>query len=117
MPFVAITTSARVEETDHQQTILNEVAHLVAEHLGKPPRYVMVHLEAGAAMAFAETGEPCAHVAVHGIGTPPREHTTALVAALCQRLAVLLGVAQGRIFVVFTSVARELWGLDGRLLG
>jgi phenylpyruvate tautomerase len=117
MPFVSITTSAPVDASDQQQAVLTEVTRLVAEHLGKPPSYVMVHLTPGAAMAFAQTAEPCAHVAVHGIGTPTREQGGALVAALCQRLEVLLGVAASRIFIVFTPVPRELWGLGGRLLG
>jgi phenylpyruvate tautomerase PptA (4-oxalocrotonate tautomerase family) len=117
MPFVEITTSAALRDPDRQRALLRQVSHLVAEHLAKPVDYVMVQLTEGVVMAFAGSTEPCARVGVHGIGAPTVDQTGGLTQALCAELESALGVASKRIFVVFTPVARELWGLDGRMLG
>ncbi len=117
MPFISITTSASFDCDERQRALLSEVTQLVAEHLGKPTSYVMVHLAAGEAMALAGSNEPCAHIAVHGIGTPTPVQTQALVAGLGRALEARAEVPSSRTFVVFTPVPRELWGLDGRMLG
>jgi phenylpyruvate tautomerase PptA (4-oxalocrotonate tautomerase family) len=117
MPFVEVTTSARLVDSGQQRALLHQVTRLTAQHLDKRPAYVMVKLTEGAAMEFAGNDEPCAHVAVNGIGTPRREQVRVLTKALCDEIERALGVSGDRTYVVFTPVPRELWGLDGSMFG
>jgi len=84
----------------------------VAGLLGKPESYVMVHLDAGAAVRFAGSSEPAAYVQLKSLGLPEAQ-TAAYSAKLCNLLQAELGIGAGRTYIEFSGPERHMWGWNG----
>jgi phenylpyruvate tautomerase len=117
MPLVQVFTSAPAPAAAAQESLLHDLSRLLAARFGKPERWVMTCLCPDLAMTFAGRTEPAAFVAVKNVGQMTGEQTTALSAALCDKLSAALGVARDRIYVEFTDVAGDLWGWNGETFG
>ena len=114
MPLVRVLTSQPLPADPG--SLLQRLTSVTAEQLGKPPAYVMVRLEPTAPMYFAGSPEPCACVEVQGLGVPSPQQARGFIAGLTEAVASL-GVPADRVFVTYTSVPAELWGMRGRPLG
>jgi phenylpyruvate tautomerase PptA (4-oxalocrotonate tautomerase family) len=111
MPLIRVDTNVRIDEAA-QDALLKDLSRLAAEDLGKPERYVMVHLHAGQPMALAGSTEPLANVEVRSIGLEAAD-TAELSASLCRFLEQRLGLAPARIYLQFVPFSPAFWGWDG----
>lgn len=116
MPYIVINASTPKPSDSDAAALLSAVSRVASEALGKPERVMMTRLEAGEAMTFAGSGDPCAMVDVRGIGLPSADQTTALCQGLSQLVSEHLGLDAGRVFFNYTDMPRELWGVGGKLL-
>lgn len=117
MPLVQVFTSAPPPAADAQKALLADLSKLLAAKFGKPERWVMTCLCPDLAMTFGGTPAPAAFVAVKNVGKMTAEDTSALSAALCDRLSSGLGVGRDRIYVEFTDATGYLWGWNGETFG
>jgi phenylpyruvate tautomerase len=111
MPYLKIHTNVEREPGDSQPVLLR-ASKLVAGLLGKPEKYVMVALEAGAPMAFAGTEAPVAYLELKSIGLP-KSRTEEFSRALCAFISNEFGIRQERIYIEFADAPRKMWGWDG----
>ena len=112
MPLLKITLSAADETGELRDTLLAEGTRIVAEVLGKSPRYVMVVCESEA-IALGGSREPAAFLDVRAIGGLDEDTNAELTRALCDLLHDTAGIATDRVFATFTDVPRTDWGWDG----
>ncbi|HVV16320.1 MAG TPA: phenylpyruvate tautomerase MIF-related protein [Polyangia bacterium] len=117
MPLVQVFTSASAPAGDAQKALLAELSKLLAARFQKPERWVMTCLCPNLAMTFGGTPAPAAFVAVRNVGQMTPDDTSALSAALCDRLSAGLGVARDRIYVEFGDAVGYLWGWNGETFG
>ncbi len=87
MPLVQVFTSAAAPAADAQKALLAELSKLLAARFQKPERWVMTCLCPDLAMTFGGTPAPAAFVAVRNVGKMTADDTSALSAALCDRLS------------------------------
>jgi len=109
MPYLSVQTNVTVAD---EGGLLTRLSQQVAQMLGKPESYVMVHIEAEAAMLFAGTDEPLAYVEFKSLGLPEVE-TADFSATLCSLLHDELGMDAGRIYIEFSGPQRHMWGWNG----
>jgi len=106
MPYLSVETNADVAD---EPTLLAGLSQVVAEMLGKPESYVMVHLESNARMLFAGSAAPAAYVQLKSLGLPA-ERTADYSATLCAFLGSSLGIDAARIYIEFSAPERHMWG-------
>lgn len=117
MPWIALESNASLSAPATEAELLEQMTDHVAKALGKPEPIVMARCSLGTAMRFRSSDEPCAWFDVRGIGEPSATQLADLCASLCELAQRTLGVQGDRCFVVHTSVPRDHWGLDGKMLG
>lgn len=115
MPYLSIHTNLELDQ-EQRRELMRRASALVAEALKKPEAYVMVEACAGISMQFAGSDEPCAWLRLESLGLKP-EQTPELSSLLCRFLAEHLSIAPERIYVVFSSPERCMWGWNGRTFG
>lgn len=106
MPYLSVQTNVPVSD---KPDLIKRLSTLAADMLGKPESYVMVHLEAGAALCFAGSDAPAAYVQLKSLGLPGAQ-TAAFSSSLCGTLQAELGVDAARIYIEFSSPERHMWG-------
>ncbi len=97
------------EKTD----LLKAASAATADMLGKPEAYVMVLVQAGQAMQFADSSTHCAYLELKSIGLPG-DQTSVFSTRLCTLIEEMLGVPANRIYIEFQDAPRHLWGWDKR---
>lgn len=113
MPYVRITTN---QTPTDPAALIAEASCLIASETGKPEAYVMVILDAQAAISFAASTNPAAFFDVRGIGLSTKT-ARGLAARLCDLAKTRLGIAQDRVFLNFTDVPADRWGYNGATFG
>jgi phenylpyruvate tautomerase len=108
MPFLRIQTNVPLA-TDRADELLAAATKTVSSGLGKPERYVMIALEPDRLLMFAGTAEPAAILELAGIDLDEGQ-AARLAASLGALLEEQAGVAKDRVFIIFTSVERRMWG-------
>lgn len=111
MPYLRIQTNVRADSA-REKKILAELSAGIAKQLGKPERYVMAAMDSGCAMVFGGEDAPLAFVELKGIGMS-ESRTADLSGALCESISTGLGIAQDRIYIVFSDIPRAMWGWNG----
>ena len=111
MPYLAIRTNVAVDD-DARSRVLAAASQAVAAAVGKPERYVMVSLEAGAALLFAGSQGPAAAMAFDSIGFAASD-AARVSAELCAVAHSQLGVPTDRVYIRFASTPRDMWGWNG----
>lgn len=111
MPYLKIQTNAPIDAMTGRK-LIGAASQLLAEHLGKPERYVMVALAPDTPMLFAGEDGPLAYLEVKSIGLP-RRLTGDLSKSLCDLLRDILGIAPARIYIEFADAEPDLWGWNG----
>jgi hypothetical protein len=117
MPLIQVFTSAQAPTEPLRDQLLSDLSRSLAEHFGKPERWVMTCIVPGLAMTFGGISAPCCFAAVKNIGTLSPDAATKLSADLCTRLSRGLGIPEDRIYLEFTEAVGHLWGYDGATFG
>lgn len=117
MPLVHVTTSAEHPAAPARAALLGQLSRTLAEHFGKPERWVMTALAPVAQMTFGGSSAPACYVEVKNIGTLEPAQAEALSKALCQQLSTALAVEADRIYIEFTDATGPLWGWNGSTFG
>jgi len=112
MPYLSVHTNVEIDDSG-QTALLTKASGTVASMLGKPESYVMVHLHAGQAMAFAGSREPLAYLQLKSLGLP-EEKTPAFSEILCGLMQSELEIDPGRVYIEFVGPERHMWGWDNR---
>lgn len=108
MPFLRIETNVPLT-AERAEPLLAAATNAVSTGLGKPERYVMIALEQNARLMFAGSTEPAAMLELSGIDLQA-EQAPPLAASLCSLMHAQAQVAEDRVFIIFTSVERQMWG-------
>lgn len=113
MPVLNVFTSAEPLEPAAADELLKDLSRRLAQHLGKPERYVMTCLVPRPRMTFGGSTAPACYVEVKSIGRMTPAQTEQMSADLCARLGEALAVARDRIYIEFSDAQPHLWGFDG----
>lgn len=108
MPLLKIETNVTIAK-DRQAPLMRRCSEAVARLLGKPESYVMISLESGRAMLFAGDDRPLALLQLKSLGLPD-SRTGEFSARLCHLMDDELGIPADRVYIEFSSPARQLWG-------
>lgn len=111
MPLLSVATNVQLS-ADAKSDFIAEASRLTAELLGKPERYVMVHLSDGQAMSFAGSGDPLAYCELKSIGLPT-ERSQEFSRQLCDLIERSLSIPTDRTYIEFSNAERNLWGWNG----
>ena len=110
MPFVNISTSAKVE---NKQKILEEISILISSLTNKSTRFVMAKLEDESKLYFNDES-PCCYLEIKAIGSlDPSE----MAKPICSFVFEKIGIPIDKIYIYFEDVPAEMWGWDGRTFG
>lgn len=110
MPLLKLQTNAELN-SDNEET-LKKISTFVAGFLSKPEKLVMVKLETHCNMTFGGSAQPAMLAELNSIGLP-EERTQKLTQELTAFLSKSFGIDGERIFVVFESFERHMWGWNG----
>lgn len=111
MPYFEVQTSAALPE-EERAGLRRELARVIELVPGKSERWLMVHIEDGADMAFAgDASAPAAMVELKTFGELEAGLYDMLTRELCASLPPLLHVPADRLYVVYEPISR--WGWNG----
>lgn len=108
MPYLKIQTNREITE-DARQEVMKRASVLVSKNLGKPEKYVMVHIDAAQPMLFAGSALPCAYLELKSIGLPESK-TETLSKVLCQMMLDELKIPTERVYIEFADAKDSMWG-------
>jgi len=111
MPYLRIETNVELDQ-ERTDTLMAEASKAIADRLGKPERYVMVEVVAGARLMFDGNCDPAAYVELKSIGLPESQ-TQPLSRFLCEFLQDQLKIAPDRVYIEFIDIPRKYWGWNG----
>lgn len=115
MPLLKINSSIQELDKTVLEDIHQEGAKALSSELGKSIDYVMVVVNLGSSMSFAQDSEsPSAYLEVKNIGELGTEVTQKLSGKLCEMVNRKLCVPQNRIYIEFQEAQRHKWGWDGK---
>ena len=106
MPLLHITTNIGIDDIED---LSRQASKLTADILGKPESYVMVKIEDRQNLVFAGNNEPAAHLELKSLSLPESE-TSSMSATLCEFVERTMGVQAERVYIEFSSPARNMWG-------
>ncbi len=112
MPLLSIVTNVTVSQESREE-ILVAASTTVSEMLGKPKKYVMVHLVDGAALRLGGSGDPACLMRLKSLGLP-EENTKVFSSKLCDFADGHLGIDSDRTYIEFVNPPRHMWGYDRR---
>jgi phenylpyruvate tautomerase len=111
MPLLSVATNTDIA-AEARDGFVASASQLTAELLGKPERYVMVHLQPGQAMRFAGSADPLAYCELKSIGLPV-ERTAEFSRGLSELIQQQLSIPIDRIYIEFSNAERNMWGWNG----
>jgi phenylpyruvate tautomerase PptA (4-oxalocrotonate tautomerase family) len=111
MPYLKIVTNA-VLDAGEAQDLAAKASRLASELTGKPERWVMAQVEAGAALRFGGGEAPAAFVEMKSIGLSA-EACPRLAEALCAFLQAEAGIPPDRVYIEFKELERGMFGWKG----
>ena len=110
MPFINISTSAKVED---KKKLLKEISILVSSLTNKSKKFVMAKLDDNSEMYF-ENESPCCFLEIRSIGSlNPSE----MVSPLSDFFYEKMGIPTDKIFISFEDVSASMWAWNGRTFG
>ncbi|MBD3671606.1 MAG: hypothetical protein HUJ29_12625 [Gammaproteobacteria bacterium] len=110
MPVFSVSTNVDIDD-EAQTQFLIAASQATAKLLGKPERYVMVHLQAAQRMLFDGRDAPLAYCELKSIGLPT-DRTAEMSEVLCDLLIEHFGIASDRIYIEFSDAERKMFGWD-----
>lgn len=115
MPYLKLTTNKTVP-FDETNPLMSRLSKLMAEHTGKPERYVLVEVDGGKPMLFAGTSEPLAYLECKSIGLSSKQ-AKSISAAVSRLLTESMQISGDRIYIEFSDCPGEFWGWNGSTFG
>ncbi len=110
MPLLTIKTNITLV---NKQQLAETASLTVANILGKPESYVMVHVQDEQCLIFGGENDPCALLELKSLGLP--ENMTAdLSTRLCDFIFTETGITTRRTYIEFSNPERHMWGWDQR---
>ena len=111
MPLIKIEIPTDLQE-EQKNKILTQASKIVSKNTGKPEQYIMVTISKA---DFAMAGAPAsaAFVDVRGIGGINAENNGGISKDICALLESELGITPENIYLNFTDVPGQNWGLNG----
>ena len=109
MPYVSVVTNVPMDAAK-TATVLEALTEAVARGTEKEAKYMMASVLPGTPMRFAGTDGPCAYVEVKSLGMPASQ-APKLTSLLMEALSATAGIENGRIYIEYTSGARDMWGM------
>jgi phenylpyruvate tautomerase len=115
MPLLQIHSSVQTIEKLTLEEIHREGAKILSHELGKSIEYVMVVVNAGSSISFAQdSSKPSAYLEVKNIGELSPAVTAKLSMQLCELTSQKLGVEKNRIYIEYQEAQRHQWGWNGK---
>lgn len=112
MPFLTINTNTNVNVSS---ALLEDAADMVAKHLGKPVKYVVVTINSGLKMAFCgDTAVKGALIEMKSIGFKDK---AGLAKLLTDFAAERLGAESEYVNIEFVDMPASAVAIGGNLLG
>lgn len=108
MPLLKIQTNIKIDRVNE---LTLAASKKVAEILGKPESYVMIHLMPEQNLIFAGSNEAAALLELKSLGLP-ETRTADLSDALCDFINTQLNIDNNRIYIEFSNPDRHMWGWD-----
>ena len=110
MPFINISTSAKVED---KNKLLEEISVLISSLTNKSKRFVMAKLEDESKLFFDDKS-PCCFLEIKSIGSlTPSEMSK----PICSFIYEKIGIPPDKIYICFVDVSAEMWGWNSRTFG
>ena len=110
MPFINISTSAKIED---KNKFLNEISKLISSITNKSKKFVMAKLEDESKLFFDDE-TPCCFLELKSIGSlKPSE----MAKPICEFVHENIGIPIDKIYICFEDVPAEMWGWNGRTFG
>ena len=103
MPVLTIDTN--VPRDNVSITLVKKLVDIVAENLGKPKQYVVVHVNPGQLMSWAGEDGSCAIGRLTSIGQINRSINTKTMAAVAGLLEAEPGVPSDKFYLTFEDIA------------
>ncbi len=110
MPFINVSTSAKIED---KRKLLEEISILVSSLTNKSKRFVMAKLDDNSEMYF-EDESPCCFLVIKSIGSlSPSEMAKPIADFVNEKM----GIPIEKIYISFEDVAASMWAWNGRTFG
>ena len=110
MPFINISTSARVHD---KKKLLEEITSLISSLTNKSKRFVMAKLEDNLEMYFEDENN-CCYLEVKSIGSL---NSSKMTKPICDFIHEKIGVPIDKIYIYFEDVPASMWGWNGGTFG
>lgn len=108
MPFFSITTNQALD-ADRSAAVSAEASAFLARLLGKPEKYIMVHVRPGEAMILNGNPEPAAFVELKSIGLA-KDDCKMLAEKICGFLEEWVGIPADRAYIDFHAIDGAMFG-------
>ena len=110
MPFINISTSAKVED---KKKLLEEISILISSLTKKPKKFVMAKLEDQSNLIF-DNESPCCFLEIKSIGSL---NPSLMAQSICSFVSEKISIPIDKIYICFEDVPSEMWGWNGRTFG
>lgn len=111
MPYVHVETNLGLD-AEGSAALAGKVSELAAKLAGKPERWVMARVEAGATLLYGGSDEAAAFVEFKSIGLDATD-CPSMSAALCGLLEAEVGIPADRVYIEFKDLPRAMFGWNG----
>ena len=112
MPFLHIHTNT-AHTTDDKQRISELATQMLAELTGKNQAYIMVIIETGKTIRFADKLTSSAYLEMKNLSLAD-EQTSQYSQQLCQFMNTHFNIPAERIFIEFSHPQRHMWGWNNK---
>lgn len=118
MPILSFTTNVSADKVNEaKEKFLTEMSKLVASEVGKPEKYVCVHINGGQAMSFGGTEDPCGIVELQNLGEISAAKKKQILGNIGALIQEKFGIPLDRMYVKFVDVPRCDMGWNGNMFG
>ena len=107
MPFINISTSAKVED---KNKLLEEISILISSLTNKSKKFVMAKLEDDSKLFFNDQSH-CCFLEIKSIGSL---NPSQMAKPICSFVHEKIGIPIDKIYICFEDVPAEMWGWNGR---
>ncbi|KFM75924.1 Macrophage migration inhibitory factor, partial [Stegodyphus mimosarum] len=111
MPTLTINTN--IPKAKIPDGFLQSTAKLVAELLGKPLNYVVVHINPDQLMSWAGSSDPCAVASLGSIGSLGKGQNIKISGKLFSHIKETLGINEDRMYITYVDLERANVGYAG----
>lgn len=109
----ALTINTNVEKGSIPSSLNKDLTDLLSKILGKPEKYIAVHINPDQMLTFAGTSEPAALCSLVCIGKQGLEENKSHTAAIMDKLKTDLGIPMDRMYLNFYDPKRQDVGWNG----